>query len=106
MEKLRSIIWVLVAIFSVQGGATFAKQLFPVLGAEGTTFLRVWISALLLAILWKPWNHGLTKKSAAIVILYGFTLGAMNLLFYKALSRVPLGICVALEFTGPLGVAI
>ncbi|WP_413295419.1 EamA family transporter [Bdellovibrio sp. HCB185ZH] len=91
---------------SIQAGATFAKQLFPVLGPQATTFLRVWISALLLLAIYQPWKHKFSKKSLTAVALYGFSLGAMNLLFYLALERIPLGVAVALEFTGPLAVAM
>ncbi|QDK39250.1 DMT family transporter [Bdellovibrio sp. NC01] len=105
MEKLKSIILVLIAIFSIQGGASFAKQLFTVLGPGVTTFLRVWISALLLLVIFQPWKHKLTKNTWGVVALYGMSLGAMNLLFYLALQRIPLGVAVALEFTGPLAVA-
>lgn len=105
MEKLKSVILVLIAIFSIQGGAGFAKQLFSVLGPGVMTFLRVWISALILLAIFQPWKQKFTKKSLGIVALYGFSLGAMNLLFYLALQRIPLGVAVALEFTGPLAVA-
>lgn len=101
-----AIVWVLGAIFSVQGGATFAKQLFPILGPEGTTFLRVWISAIVLFGIWRPWRHGLSLKAFQYVAIYGLSLGVMNWLFYQSLARIPLGISVAVEFVGPLGVAI
>lgn len=91
---------------SVQGGATFAKQLFPLLGPEAMTFFRVWISALLLLVLYRPWKKNLSRKSTFVVILYGISLGTMNLMFYKALERIPLGVAVALEFVGPLSVAL
>ncbi|MDG0815216.1 EamA family transporter [Bdellovibrio svalbardensis] len=106
MEKLKSIIWVFIAILSIQGGATFAKQLFPAIGPEATTFLRVWISALLLLAVYRPWKQGLSRKAIFAVVLYGMSLGAMNLLFYLALERIPLGVAVALEFVGPLSVAL
>lgn len=105
MEKLKSILLVLIAIFSIQGGASFAKQLFALLGPGVVTFLRVWLSALLLLAIFQPWKNKLTKKTWGIVALYGMSLGAMNLLFYLALQRIPLGVAVALEFTGPLAVA-
>ncbi|MBO9665847.1 MAG: DMT family transporter [Bdellovibrio sp.] len=101
-----AIVWVLGAILSVQGGAAFAKQLFPLIGAEATTFLRVWISAIFLLVIWRPWKEKLTRKVWGVVLVYGICLGLMNLLFYQSLARIPLGIAVALEFTGPLGVAI
>lgn len=98
---------VLIAIVSVQVGATLAKHLFPVIGAEGTTALRQVFSAVILLALFQPWRGGpKTTREWQLVALYGALLGAMNLTFYMSVQRLPLGIAVALEFTGPLAVAI
>ena len=97
---------VLVAIFSVQGGAALAKGLFPVLGAAGTAGMRIALSALMLVAVFRPPLGRLTRAQWRAVVPYGITLGAMNLLFYLALARVPLGLAVTLEFIGPLGVAV
>lgn len=93
------------AMLSVQVGAAFAKGLFPVLGSEGTTVLRLAIGALMLAAVLRPWKVLPSRKSLPWLAAYGVTVCAMNMLFYAALQRIPLGICVALEFTGPLFVA-
>ncbi|WP_036258063.1 DMT family transporter [Mesorhizobium sp. WSM3224] len=93
------------AILSVQVGAAFAKGLFPVLGSEGTTMLRLAIGALMLGAVLRPWKVLPSRKSLPWLAAYGITVCAMNMLFYAALQRIPLGICVALEFTGPLFVA-
>ncbi|MDG4876904.1 EamA family transporter [Mesorhizobium sp. WSM4935] len=93
------------AILSVQIGAAFAKGLFPVLGSEGTTMLRLAIGALMLAAVLRPWKVLPSRRNLPWLAAYGVTVCAMNLLFYAALQRIPLGICVALEFTGPLFVA-
>ncbi|MBZ9849363.1 DMT family transporter [Mesorhizobium sp. CA14] len=93
------------AILSVQVGAAFAKGLFPVLGPEGTTMLRLAIGALMLAVVLRPWKVLPSRKNLPWLAAYGITVCAMNMLFYAALQRIPLGICVALEFTGPLFVA-
>lgn len=93
------------AILSVQVGAAFAKGLFPVLGSEGTTMLRLAIGALMLAVVLRPWKVLPSRKNLPWLAAYGITVCAMNMLFYAALHRIPLGICVALEFTGPLFVA-
>ncbi|CDX61808.1 threonine and homoserine efflux system [Mesorhizobium plurifarium] len=93
------------AMLSVQVGAAFAKGLFPVLGAEGTTMLRLAIGALMLAAALRPWKVLPSRKNLPWLAAYGITVCAMNMLFYAALQRIPLGICVALEFTGPLFVA-
>lgn len=102
----RSILLLLMAMVSIQYGASLAKQLFPVLGAAGTTTLRVFFSALILTVVGQPWKTKISLKNWPIIALYGLSLGSMNLLFYLALERIPLGIAVALEFLGPLGVSL
>jgi inner membrane transporter RhtA len=97
---------VLGAISSVQFGAAFAKTLFDEVGVGGTVFLRVLFAAIVLAVVWRPRvaEHG--RGDLWLAVAFGFTLGAMNLAFYSALDRIPLGIAVTFEFVGPLGVAV
>jgi inner membrane transporter RhtA len=95
-----------VAMVSFQIGAAFAKQLIPVLGAPGTTALRLGLSALLLVALQRPWRSVPSSAAWPWILAYGLSLGAMNAVFYVALGRIPLGIAVAIEFVGPLGVAV
>ena len=97
---------VLLAVVSVQGGAAFAKELFPVLGSAGPAGLRIGLSALLLLAAFRPPLARLTRAQWAAVIPYGVVLGTMNLSFYKALERIPLGLAVTLEFLGPLALAV
>ena len=96
----------IVAMVSFQVGASFAKQLIPVIGAPGTTAWRLGLSALIVGVLQRPWRSVPTRAAWPIVLAYGLSLGAMNFVFYLALRTIPLGIAVALEFTGPLGVAL
>ncbi len=97
---------VLLSIGSTQLGAAIAKSLFAELGPAGTVFLRVGLAALVLLLLWRPRFSGYERSSYGVAILYGLVLAGMNLAFYAAIARIPLGIAVTLEFTGPLGVAI
>ena len=97
---------VLLAILSVQGGAALAKGLFPLLGPTGTVGLRIGISAAVLLAAFRPPLRRLTRAQWRAVIPYGVVLGVMNLVFYNALSRIPLGLAVTVEFVGPLGVAV
>ncbi|WP_374030202.1 DMT family transporter [Bdellovibrio bacteriovorus] len=93
-------------MFSIQFGASIAKHLFPQAGAAGTTALRVSMSAVLLLVAARVWKHKISRESIPSIAAYGVSLGLMNLLFYFALERIPLGLAVALEFVGPLSVAL
>ncbi|MCB2406676.1 EamA family transporter [Hymenobacter lucidus] len=97
---------VILSIISVQGGAAIAKGLFPVLGAAGTTSIRIGLSALLLLLVVRPRLAQLQPAQWRAVVPYGLALGAMNFLFYCALARIPLGLAVTLEFVGPLVLAL
>ncbi len=97
---------ILGSIVSVQGGAALAKGLFPALGPTGTVGLRVGISAVILLAAFRPGLRRATAEQWRVLIPYGVVLGVMNLVFYQALSRIPLGLAVTVEFIGPLGVAV
>ncbi|MDI5897202.1 EamA family transporter [Flavobacterium yafengii] len=97
---------VLLAIISVQSGAAIAKGLFPAIGAAGTASLRIGISALILLAVYRPNLKKVTADQWKLVIPYGLSLGAMNLIFYLSIERIPIGLAVTLEFIGPLLVAV
>jgi len=94
------------AIASVQSGAAVAIKLFPAVGAGGAVFLRLVVSALLVALLVRPKPRERTPAELRLVVTFGVVLAAMNALFYLSLDRIPLGVAVTIEFLGPLGVAI
>lgn len=96
----------LLAMTSIQSGASLAKTLFPVIGAPGVTGLRLLLAAIILFFIFKPWRLKFRRNSLIPLLAYGISLGTMNYLFYLSLERIPLGIAVALEFTGPLAIAI
>ena len=93
------------AIASTQIGAALAKGLIQELGPIGTVFLRIGLAAVVLLMIQRPQLKGYTRANYFLLILFGLGLGAMNLCFYAAIERIPLGIAVTLEFIGPLGVA-
>ena len=97
---------VLLSIISIQLGAVLAIQLFDSLGPIGTVLLRVAISALLLLAFARPALDSHLRRHLPLIILYGVLIGAMNLCFYLAIARIPLGLAVTIEFLGPLGVAV
>lgn len=97
---------VLVAIASVQIGAAFAKELFSTAGPGGTVLLRLaWAAVLLLAVT-RPGVRRIGPAHRRLVVLFGLILGGMNLAFYEAVARIPLGAAVTVEFLGPLAVAM
>lgn len=95
----------LISIVSIQLGAAVAVELFPVLGPVGTTFLRLGFSAVLLLAAARSSISRSARLHARPLLAYGTLLAVMNLSFYGAIERIPLGIAVAVEFIGPLGLA-
>lgn len=97
---------VLLSIVSTQLGSAIAKRLFEQLNPFAVVFLRVGFAALVLLILWRPSWRAVNRSAYLVLVLFGLALALMNLTFYLAIERVPIGIAVALEFIGPLGVAV
>jgi inner membrane transporter RhtA len=104
--RTTAITLVLAGIVSVQCGSAVATQLFDDVGPVGGVTLRLVLSAVILAVMWRPALRLLRGANARDLILFGIALAGMNTSFYAALDRIPLGIAVTLEFVGPLGVAI
>jgi inner membrane transporter RhtA len=96
----------LVSMASVQTGASVAKTLFPLAGVGGTVALRIGFGTILLCLVLRPWRLRLARGSWLPLLIYGASLGIMNGLFYQALDRLPIGIAVAVEFIGPLTLAV
>jgi inner membrane transporter RhtA len=97
---------VLTAIASVQCGSAIAKTLFDDAGPGGIVAIRIGFAALVLALLWRPRVRGHAREDWLLVAAFGVVLAGMNLSFYEALDRIPLGVAVTIEFAGPLAVAV
>lgn len=96
----------LLSILSVQFGSALAKSLFSDLGPWGVVFLRVAFSALILFVIGRPQFNHTVRQNFKTVVTYGIVLTMMNSLFYASIDRIPLGIAISLEFTGPLGLSV
>lgn len=94
---------VLTAIVSIQVGTALASGLFPALGALGTVAWRIAIAALVLLAVVRPRVLVPSRRQVGLLLLFGVVIASMNALFYLAVDRLPLGVVVAVEFLGPLG---
>jgi inner membrane transporter RhtA len=96
---------VLGGIVSVQIGGALAATLIPRVGAPGAVALRLALAVPILLVVARPRIRGRSRRDFAPVIAFGLVLALMNLSFYLALARLPLGVAVTIEFVGPLGLA-
>jgi len=97
---------VLGGVASVQFGAAFANQLFDQAGPGGVVLLRLLFSAAILLAVARPSLRGRRPVDLRTAVAFGVVLAAMNWSFYEALDRLPLGVAVTIEFTGPLLLAV
>src|SRR6202171_6805499 len=94
-------LYALGAIASVQIGATVARRLFPYLGPTATVCVRVGFGALILLAIARPGMRRLSFAQWREVVPFGLIIAAMNLCFYQAIGRIPLGVAVTIGFLGP-----
>ncbi len=97
---------ILASMVSVNAGAAWAKHLFPLVGSQGVTAVRVGLAAVIMLAIVRPWRSLPARRDALNLLVYGLMLGCMNLLIYGAFARIPIGIAVAIEVVGPLGVVV
>ncbi len=93
-------------IASVQFGSALATTLFARIGPAGAVLLRLVFASIVLLIIWRPALRVRSRRHLLLAALFGLILAAMNLTFYQAIERIPLGIGVTIEFVGPLAVAL
>jgi inner membrane transporter RhtA len=97
---------VLISIASVQTGAAVARTAFDEAGAMGITLMRLGLSSAVLVAVLRPRPWRWSRDAQQATLLFGLCMAGMNIVFYLALRTVPLGVCVTVEFLGPLTVAL
>ena len=102
----RAVALVLAGGLSVQFGAAFGVILLTRIGPVGAVTLRLVLAALLVVALARPRLAGHSRRDLAVIVGFGLVLATMNVSFYLAAARLPLGAAVTLEFLGPLGLAV
>jgi inner membrane transporter RhtA len=100
--------WVLAvaAMSSVQLSAALSVRMFEAVGPAGTAWLRLSAGALILLTLRRPNLRRLGRRDLGSALCLGVTIGLVTQVFLSAIDRIPLGTAVAIEFMGPLGVAV
>jgi inner membrane transporter RhtA len=93
---------VVTAVVSVQFGGALAATLIPLVGAVASVGLRLVFSAAVLLVVARPALGGRTRTDWLTVAAFGAVLASMNLCFYGAIARLPIGVAVTIEFVGPL----
>jgi inner membrane transporter RhtA len=106
LARAPSPVLVVSAIASVQFGSAIATTLFHRTGPAGAVLLRLISASIVLMLVWRPALRTRTRRDLALAALFGVVLAAMNLTFYEAIKRIPLGVGVTIEFIGPLAVAL
>ena len=84
-----SVALLVISMLSIQCSASLAKSVFPIIGPEATTALRLMFAALVLLPVMRPWRAKLTRKQWLPIILYGLSTGVMNMCFYQAIASGP-----------------
>jgi len=106
VKRIPAIVLVLLAIISVQFGASVARTQFEIVGPLGATFLRLVFAALILLVVLRPKVRHWPAKSWLAAGALGVALAGMNTMIYLAFETVPLGVAVTIEFLGPLTLAL
>jgi inner membrane transporter RhtA len=106
LARAPSPVLVVGGITSVQFGSAIAATLFHRIGPGGAVLLRLVSAAVVLLVIWRPRLGHRSARELLLAVVFGLVLAAMNLSFYEAIHRIPLGIGVTIEFVGPLAVAI
>ncbi|MGC5077424.1 EamA family transporter [Agrococcus sp. DT81.2] len=103
---LVGVVLVVASISSVQLGAAIGKSIFDQISPAGLTFVRLLLAAVIMVAIARPRPASWSRSTLLNVLAFGAVLGAMNLLYYASLERIPLSVAVTLELVGPLTVAL
>ena len=106
LKTSTAVMAIVVAMLSITTGASIAKSMFSTLSPENVTVLRLSVCAVILFFGLKVWEVRFVRKEFPVVLAYGAAVAGMNLFFYLAIKRVPVGVALAIELTGPLCVAV
>lgn len=105
-NSLIALVVLSVAIILFQSGSAFAVKIFATIGPIATVALRQGASALLMGAFSQIWKIDYSKIDYRALIPYGLSLGIMNSAFYYSIDKIPMGVAVAIEFSGPLLVSV
>jgi inner membrane transporter RhtA len=94
------------SMLCVQVGLAIAVTLIDQIGVEGAAWLRLAWAGVLLLVIVRPRPVAFTRSTFGVCVVLGVVTAAITLLFMAAVDRIPLGTASALEFLGPLGVAV
>lgn len=97
---------VLAGCVSVQFGGALAVSVMPRTGAVGVVTLRLVMAAVILLLFCRPRLRGHSRTDWGTVVAFGIAMGGMNMLFYQAAARIPLGLAVTFEVLGPLTLSV
>lgn len=100
------VLLVLGSMLSLQFGAAIATNLFDEVGSAGASALRLGLAAVVLLLWARPDVRTWSAEHRRAVVLLGLSMAVMNYAFYEAVSRIPLGAAITIEFLGPLGLAV
>jgi inner membrane transporter RhtA len=96
----------LMSMCSIQFGAALSSPVIATYGVAGATWLRLAFAAIILAVIVRPPILRYSRAQWMATLVLGTTTAAMTLCFFAAIQRLPLGLAIAIDFLGPLTVAV
>lgn len=103
--EFRPVILITIGAVATQSSALLSASLFGALGSSAVSGLRLLLAAVLLVAIFRPHLRDKSRVQWGNAIAYGVVIMVMNQCFFAALSRIPLGAAVTLEFLGPCAIS-